>query len=105
MNLEKLDELAARFDELETRLSQPETVADMDLFRRLMREHAGMARSFPLPRVQAGVGNTAQAREMLEDARCATSPRRSCPSGTEGKGAGQKIRVLLLPKTPTTKRT
>ena len=40
--MEKLEALAARYDELQTRLSQPETVADMDNFRRLMKEHADM---------------------------------------------------------------
>ena len=40
--MEKLEALAARYDEIQVRLSQPETVADMDLFRRLMKEHADM---------------------------------------------------------------
>ena len=40
--MEKLEALAARYDELQTRLSQPETVADMDNVRRLMKEHADM---------------------------------------------------------------
>ncbi len=100
--MEKLDELAARFDELETRLSQPETVADMDLFRRLMREHAGMAEIISAYREYKQVlENTAQAREMLEDAEMRDIAKEELSElEPKEKELEQKIRVLLLPKDP-----
>ena len=39
---DKLETLAARYDEIQVRLSQPETLSDMDTWRRLMKEHADM---------------------------------------------------------------
>ena len=67
--MEKLEALAARYDELQTRLSQPETVADMDNFRRLMKEHADMEELMAAYReYRATADNLAGAREMLEDA-------------------------------------
>ena len=38
--LAKLEDIAARYDELEDQLSRPETLADMQLYTKLSREHA-----------------------------------------------------------------
>ena len=86
------------------RLSQPETVADMDLFRRLMREHAGMADIMAAyQEYKQTLENIAQAKEMLEDAEMRDIAKEELAQ-LEPKQAEleKKIQILLLPRTPTT---
>ncbi len=106
MYLEKLEDLAARYAELEMRLSQPETVADMDLFRRLMREHAGMADIMAAyQEYKQTLENIAQAKEMLEDAEMRDIAKEELAQ-LEPKQAEleKKIQILLLPKDPNDER-
>ncbi len=106
MYLEKLEDLAVRYAELEMRLSQPETVADMDLFRRLMREHAGMADIMAAyQEYKQTLENIAQAKEMLEDAEMRDIAKEELAQ-LEPKQAEleKKIQILLLPKDPNDER-
>jgi peptide chain release factor 1 len=104
--LEKLADLRARYEELEMRLSQPETVVNQELFRRLMREHASMGEIMGVygeyKLVCEGID---QAREMLEDADLREMAKEEL-SGLEPKKEAleQRIQILLLPKDPNDER-
>ncbi|MDR3084857.1 MAG: peptide chain release factor 1 [Christensenellaceae bacterium] len=106
MYLEKLADLRARYEELEMRLSQPETVVNQELFRRLMREHASMGEIMGVygeyKLVCEGID---QAREMLEDADLREMAKEEL-SGLEPKKEAleQRIQILLLPKDPNDER-
>ena len=97
--MEKLEALAARYDELQTRLSQPETVADMDNFRRLMKEHADMEELMAAYReYRATVDNLAGAREMLEDADLREMAKEEIAQLEPRKEELEKrLQLLLLP--------
>jgi peptide chain release factor 1 len=104
--LEKLADLKARHQELEMRLSQPETVQNQELFRRLMREHASMGE------IMAAYGEYKlvcegidQAREMLEDVELREMAREELGELEPQKEAlEQRIQILLLPKDPNDER-
>ena len=67
--MERLEALEARYDELQVRLSQPEALADMDTWRRLMKEHADMEELMTaFAEYKTVVSNIEEAKEMLEDA-------------------------------------
>ncbi len=102
MYMEKLEDLAARYAELEARLAQPETVADMELFRRLMREHAGMEEIMDAYReYKQASENAAQAREMLSDAEMRPIAKEELDELEPRIEALEKrIQLLLLPKDP-----
>ena len=104
--MEKLEALAARYDELQTRLSQPETVADMDNFRRLMKEHADMEELMAAYReYRATVDNLAGAREMLEDADLREMAKEEIAQLEPSKEELEKrLQLLLLPKDPNDER-
>ena len=104
--MEKLEALAARYDELQTRLSQPETVADMDNFRRLMKEHADMEELMAAYReYRATVDNLAGAREMLEDADLREMAKEEIAQLEPRKEELEKrLQLLLLPKDPNDER-
>ena len=104
--MEKLEALAARYDELQTRLSQPETVADMDNFRRLMKEHADMEELMAAYReYRATVDNLAGAREMLEDADLREMAKEEITQLEPRKEELEKrLQLLLLPKDPNDER-
>ena len=104
--MEKLEALAARYDELQTRLSQPETVADMDNFRRLMKEHADMEELMAAYReYRAMVDNLAGAREMLEDADLREMAKEEITQLEPRKEELEKrLQLLLLPKDPNDER-
>ena len=104
--MEKLEALAARYDELQTRLSQPETVADMDNFRRLMKEHADMEELMAAYReYRATVDNLAGAREMLEDADLREMAKEEIAQLESRKEELEKrLQLLLLPKDPNDER-
>ena len=104
--MEKLEALAARYDELQTRLSQPETVADMDNFRRLMKEHADMEELMAAYReYRATADNLAGAREMLEDADLRDMAKEEIAQLEPRKEELEKrLQLLLLPKDPNDER-
>ena len=104
--MEKLEALAARYDELQTRLSQPETVADMDNFRRLMKEHADREELMAAYReYRATVDNLAGAREMLEDADLREMAKEEIAQLEPRKEELEKrLQLLLLPKDPNDER-
>ena len=104
--MEKLEALAARYDELQTRLSQPETVADMDNFRRLMKEHADMEELMAAYReYRATADNLAGAREMLEDADLREMAKEEITQLEPRKEELEKrLQLLLLPKDPNDER-
>ena len=104
--MEKLEALAARYDELQTRLSQPETVADMDNFRRLMKEHADMEELMAAYReYRATADNLAGAREMLEDADLREMAKEEIAQLEPRKEELEKrLQLLLLPKDPNDER-
>ena len=104
--MEKLEALAARYDELQTRLSQPETVADMDNFRRLMKEHADLEELMAAYReYRATADNLAGAREMLEDADLREMAKEEIAQLEPRKEELEKrLQLLLLPKDPNDER-
>ena len=104
--MEKLEALAARYDELQTRLSQPETVADMDNFRRLMKEHADMEELMAAYReYRATADNLAGAREMLEDADlCEMAKEEIAQLEPRKEELEKRLQLLLLPKDPNDER-
>ena len=97
--MEKLEALAARYDEIQVRLSQPETVADMDLFRRLMKEHADMEELMAAYReYRETVEHLKEAREMLEDADLRDMAKEEIASLEPREAELEKrLQLLLLP--------
>ncbi len=104
--MEKLEALAARYDEIQVRLSQPETVADMDLFRRLMKEHADMEELMAAYReYRETVEHLKEAREMLEDADLRDMAKEEIASLEPREAELEKrLQLLLLPKDPNDER-
>ncbi|MGI5885105.1 MAG: peptide chain release factor 1 [Candidatus Spyradocola sp.] len=104
--MDKLEALAARYDELQTRLSQPETVADMDTFRRLMKEHADMEELMQaFHAYKETCENLAQAHEMLEDPEMRDMAKEELGELEPKKEELEnRLRLLLLPKDPNDER-
>ena len=100
--LEKLDWIRGRYEELGMLLSQPDTVADQEKWRALMKEHAQLE-----PLVQAAerykqiAAHRAQAQEMLAVPDMADLARDEIAEMEEALAAQEReIQVMLLPRDP-----
>ena len=100
--MERLEALEARYDELQVRLSQPETLNDMDNWRKLMKEHADME---PLMTAfneyRSVVNNIAEAKEMLEDPDMRDMAKEELAEAEPRlEELEHELQLLLLPKDP-----
>ena len=100
--MERLEALEARYDELQVRLSQPETLNDMDNWRKLMKEHADME---PLMTAfneyRNVVNNIAEAKEMLEDPDMRDMAKEELAEAEPRlEELEHELQLLLLPKDP-----
>lgn len=103
---DKLETLAARYDEIQVRLSQPETLSDMDTWRRLMKEHADMEELMTsYGRYKTVLENVEQAKEMLEDPDLRDMAKEELSElEPEQEALERELQLLLLPKDPNDDR-
>lgn len=103
---DKLETLAARYDEIQVRLSQPETLSDMDTWRRLMKEHADMEELMTAyGRYKTVLENAEQAKEMLEDPDLRDMAKEELSElEPEQEALERELQLLLLPKDPNDDR-
>ncbi len=103
---DKLETLAARYDEIQVRLSQPETLSDMDTWRRLMKEHADMEELMTAyGRYKTVLENVEQAKEMLEDPDLREMAKEELSElEPEQEALERELQLLLLPKDPNDDR-
>ena len=103
---DKLETLAARYDEIQVRLSQPETLSDMDTWRRLMKEHADMEELMTAyGRYKTVPENVEQAKEMLEDPDLRDMAKEELSElEPEQEALERELQLLLLPKDPNDDR-
>ena len=103
---DKLETLAARYDEIQVRLSQPETLSDMDTWRRLMKEHADMEELMTAyGRYKTVLENVEQAKEMLEDPDLRDMAKEELSElELEQEALERELQLLLLPKDPNDDR-
>lgn len=103
---DKLETLAARYDEIQVRLSQPETLSDMDTWRRLMKEHADMEELMTAyGRYKTVLENVKQAKEMLEDPDLRDMAKEELSElEPEQEALERELQLLLLPKDPNDDR-
>ena len=103
---DKLETLAARYDEIQVRLSQPETLSDMDTLRRLMKEHADMEELMTAyGRYKTVLENVEQAKEMLEDPDLREMAKEELSElEPEQEALERELQLLLLPKDPNDDR-
>lgn len=103
---DKLETLAARYDEIQVRLSQPETLSDMDTWRRLMKEHADMEELMTAyGRYKTVLENVQQAKEMLEDPDLRDMAKEELSElEPEQEALERELQLLLLPKDPNDDR-
>ena len=103
---DKLETLAARYDEIQVRLSQPETLSDMDTWRRLMKEHADMEELMTAyGQYKTVLENVEQAKEMLEDPDLRDMAKEELSElEPEQEALERELQLLLLPKDPNDDR-
>ena len=103
---DKLETLAARYDEIQVRLSQTETLSDMDTWRRLMKEHADMEELMTAyGRYKTVLENVEQAKEMLEDPDLRDMAKEELSElEPEQEALERELQLLLLPKDPNDDR-
>ncbi len=104
--MDKLEALAARYDELQVRLSQPETLENMENWRRLMKEHADMEELMAaFAEYKTVMGNIEEAKEMLEDADLKEMAKEELAQMEPKREEMEKrLQLLLLPKDPNDER-
>lgn len=100
--LEKLSEIALRFEEIESRLSQPETYEDAALVTKLNREQRELS---PLVEVYHAYrkreGEMADAKELLAEPELREMAREELESAREDLvRLESELKILLLPKDP-----
>ncbi len=100
--MDKLEALAVRYDELQVRLSQPETLNDMDNWRRLMKEHADMEELMgAYNEYKTVLDNIAEAKEMLSDEDMKDMAKEELAElEPQVEPLERKLQLLLLPKDP-----
>ena len=103
---DKLETLAARYDEIQVRLSQPETLSNMGTWRRLMKEHADMEELMTAyGRYKTVLENVEQAKEMLEDPDLRDMAKEELSElEPEQEALERELQLLLLPKDPNDDR-
>ena len=100
--VDRLEALAVRFDELQVRLSQPETLNDMDNWRRLMKEHADMEELMATyNEYRTVLENIEEAKEMLSDEDMKDMAKEELAElEPQVEPLEHKLQLLLLPKNP-----
>ena len=100
--LAKLEDIAARYDELEDQLSRPETLADMQLYTKLSREHAEteeLVQTYRTYRRTESEMNAALAEAEKESGEMRDMLLEEAQSCRERLAQLQtQLRMLLLPK-------
>jgi len=106
MNLEYIERMLARIPEIETELSQPETVTNQRLYRDLLREHSGLKKLETRARLFTSLGREcADNRELLADPELDEELREMAREELERAEAElpeaeKALMVALLPKDP-----
>ncbi len=101
---ERLDDIKERYRELETRLSDPETIKDQDTFRRLAKEHSDLGEIVrTYDRYLSVQDEIKENRQMLND----SDPeiRQLAKEELDGlekeaEALEDRLKILLLPKDP-----
>ncbi len=101
---ERLDDIKERYRELETRLSDPETIKDQDTFRRLAKEHSDLGEIVrTYDRYLSVQDEIKENRQMLND----SDPeiRQLAKEELDGlekeaQALEERLKILLLPKDP-----
>ena len=101
---ERLDDIKERYRELETRLSDPETIRDQETFRRLAKEHSDLGEIVrTYDRYLSVQDEIKENRQMLND----SDPeiRQLAKEELDGlekeaKALEERLKILLLPKDP-----
>jgi peptide chain release factor 1 len=98
----RLERLAHRLAELDALLAEPDAASDMDRFRKLTRERAGIepvAEAFKV--FLSTEADVAAARDMLSDPEMRAMAEDEIEAGKEKlEQLGAQLQVLLLPKDP-----
>lgn len=104
--IEKLESVVARFEEISVRISQPETIAEQDLWRKLMKEHADLSPIVEtINQYKQVLGNIAQAKEMLADSDLREIAQAELDEmEPEKERLEREVQLQLLPKDPNDDR-
>jgi peptide chain release factor 1 len=103
--LDKLAEVEARYEELNSKLSDPNLVKQRDLYRDLSREHQDLGRVVDafrdLKKIQAEIAGNRELIDAGEDEELVAMAAEELASLEEREAAlAEQIKILLLPKDP-----
>ena len=102
--IDKLSDAEARFSRIESSLSDPETVSDIEKYTKLMKEHRALLPLIEKYREYKKVKNDADgARELMEsgESELRELAREEYRENTERLGAlEEELKLLLLPRDP-----
>ena len=104
--IDKIESLAARYEEIEALLCRPEVVSDSDRLRELTTERADLQELVQTySRFQSVTQQIEDARQLLEDPEMAELAKAELPElEPELEELTEKLRLLLLPKDPADER-
>ncbi len=103
---DKLSFIEERYRELETKISDPEVIADQQLWRKLCKEHSDITPIVNKYReYKAYVGNIEEAKEMLSSGELSKDEKElielEISESKDGiEKVSEELKVLLLPKDP-----
>jgi peptide chain release factor 1 len=102
---EKLEAAEKRYEEVGQKLNDPETIADQDTWRKLMKEHSSMTDLMNKFREYKKLNNTIKEAKQLLDDQIDSDFREMVISELEESKRGiekveEELKVLLLPKDP-----
>lgn len=104
--IDKLESIVGRFEEVSIRISQPETIADQELWRKLMKEHADLSPIVEtINQYKSVLENIAQAKEMLSDSEMRDIAQAELSElEPERTRLEREVQLALLPKDPNDER-
>jgi len=103
---DKLSFIEERFTELETKISDPEVIADQDLWRKLCKEHSDITPIVNKYREYKALNdNIEEAKEMLNSGELDKEEKSMIEEEIEASRKGienvnEELKILLLPKDP-----
>ena len=103
---DKLSFIEERYQELETKISDPEVIGDQQLWRKLCKEHSDITPIVNKYReYKAYVGNIEEAKEMLSSGELSKDEKElielEISESKDGiEKVSEELKVLLLPKDP-----
>ncbi len=105
--LDQLQDVEARYEELGMRVAEPDVVKNLDLFRKLMREHAELTPLIEAYRRYKAVGaELAEAQSLLAVPDMADMAREEVQALSGRRDAlAEELRLLLLPRDPNDEKS